>query len=224
MQIPEWLLAILALATVAIWVVRERRRRRVERRRFVRGYRFPDSVDRRLAVIEPDWTAHQREQAWSALREFFIAWQRSDGRRVALPSRSVERAWRAFANETSAYADFCKAAFGQPIEPLEAQPFGQDPATDEALRRCWWQTCRDQRIDPRRPGHLPLLFAVDFYLMAIGGLHYTMAPPRDDRGDDGITPVGLLGDGDPDADRYSAADGDAPADGDGGHDGGGDGD
>ena len=70
MQIPEWLLAILALATVAIWVVGERRRRRVERRRFVRGYRFPDSVDRRLAVIEPDWS-HIGPDAYTVTRDAF---------------------------------------------------------------------------------------------------------------------------------------------------------
>ena len=43
---------------------------------------------------------------------------------------------------------------------------------NSGLRRCWWQACREEHIDPRKPTRLPLLFALDARLGIAGGFTY----------------------------------------------------
>lgn len=40
------------------------------------------------------------------------------------------------------------------------------------LRRCWWQCCKDENINPRKPTRLPALFALDAKLGIADGFKY----------------------------------------------------
>jgi hypothetical protein len=67
---------------------------------------------------------------------------------------------------------------------------GKDRQGNAGLRRCWWWTCREEHIDPRRPTRLPLLFALDAKLGIADGFFYTPDCSALRRGDDGsgVTP------------------------------------
>jgi hypothetical protein len=49
---------------------------------------------------------------------------------------------------------------------------GSAKISNAGLRRCWWHTCREEHIDPRKPTRLPLLFALDAKLGIPGGFRY----------------------------------------------------
>lgn len=44
--------------------------------------------------------------------------------------------------------------------------------TNAGLRRVWWQCCKEENIDARKPSRLPLLFALDAKLGIAGGFFY----------------------------------------------------
>jgi hypothetical protein len=107
------------------------------------------------------------------LKQFFRAYHRSRYRQVAMPSQAVDDLWHEFILYTKAYDDFCRKAFGRFLHHTPAAVLRpQQKKTNEGLRRVWWQACREERIDPRAPATLPLLFAIDTNLAIPNGYRY----------------------------------------------------
>lgn len=46
--------------------------------------------------------------------------------------------------------------------------------SNTGLRRCWWYTCREENLDPRKATRLPLLFAIDAKLKIKNGFRYAL--------------------------------------------------
>jgi hypothetical protein len=72
---------------------------------------------------------------------------------------------------TRAYEAWCSAAFGNLLHHTPAEVLGRDPMRNDGLRRTWYWACKEESIDPRKPGRLPLL-ALDKKFAVAGGYRY----------------------------------------------------
>lgn len=175
MRLPDWL-PLAAIASGIAGAMAWGRWRRGVAREVVLGYRFPAFLRARLQAAYPQLGEAQLEQVERGLRQFFVASASARGRFVAMPSKVVDALWHEFILHTRAYEAFCRRAFGKVLHhtPAEAMPAGAT-ARDRrfaGLRRAWYWSCKDEGIDPRQPGRLPLLFALDAALAIPGGYRY----------------------------------------------------
>ena len=90
-----------------------------------------------------------------------------------MPSKVVDTLWHEFILYTRGYEMFCRRAFGRLLHHTPAEAMRRrHGAQQEGLRRAWRYACLEERIDPRKPGRLPLLFALDALLAIEGGYRY----------------------------------------------------
>lgn len=101
----------------------------------------------------------------TATRQWFEVHVRQRKRRwpLGLPSVAVRRCWESMAADPG-YPDFCHQVFGEVLPVAVSMP---------STPRTWDAACHAERIDARRPAHLPVLFLVDQTLRVPGGLSYT---------------------------------------------------
>jgi len=142
------------------------------RRRFIREATFPRFLGAKLLAQYPQLQPRDVELVLHGLRQFFIAYLRSRRQFVAMPSRVVDAAWHEFILHTRAYEAWCNAAFGNLLHHTPAEVLGRDPKRNDGLRRTWYWACKEESIDPRKPGRLPLLFALDRKFAIAGGYSY----------------------------------------------------
>jgi hypothetical protein len=222
-----------AVAGGAIVYALLRRWREAQREQFIRSYTLPLGLYRSVRQRRPALGDKEMQLANRALRQFFLAYLKGGFRYVSMPSQLADELWHEFILNTRAYGDFCRRAFGRMLHHTPATALGADRRHNEGLRRCWWQACKEEQLDPRRPTRLPLLFALDAKVDLAGGFRYSLAPAfaastaRGDSGSDGATTysVGDFSDSSIDGCTDGFGDGDGCGDGSdgGGGDGGGDG-
>lgn len=162
---------ILALMAYAIL----RGLRRARRRRFIDAFEFPAYLHAKLREARPGITREQEAVVFDALRQYFHACRLAGGRFVSMPSRAVDDAWHAFILSTRAYRGFCDRAFGRFLHHTPAEAMRTPTVAGDGIRRAWDLCCRLQKIDPRTPAALPLLFAVDAALGIPDGYRYDLA-------------------------------------------------
>lgn len=151
------------------WAWRVRR----ERLAFINGYQFPPGLFDRLARKRPDLKQEERRQVDAALRQYFRAYLNSGFKFVSMPSQLADDLWHEFILYTRNYQNFCKKAFGRFLHHTPAVVLS--PAqrkSNVGLRRVWWQACKEEGIDPRKPSRLPVLFALDGNLNIADGFLY----------------------------------------------------
>lgn len=222
---PALLLAfvIVAIVAFALW----RRNIRLERERFIRDYNWPKGLLDRLAKRRPEFSLKDRALVARGLRQFFLAYLRSRGRFVSMPSQAVDDLWHEFILYTKGYDEFCRQAFGGFLHHTPAVVLGDDQQSNAGLRRCWYWCCREENIDPRNASRLPLLFALDAKLGIADGFRYAPDCKALQPGQSGSTHCGGdLGSGDGSdggsGDAASSDGSDGGGDGGGGCGGGGD--
>ena len=142
------------------------------RRQFIREARLPSFLVPTLREAYPQLSAGDADLVLRGLRQFFLAYLRSDKRFVAMPSQVVDVAWHEFILHTRAYEAWCAAAFGKLLHHTPAEVLGRDPKRNDGLRRAWFWACKEESIDPRKPSRLPLLFALDKKFDIPGGYSY----------------------------------------------------
>lgn len=107
------------------------------------------------------------------LLQFFLAYLMSGRKYVAMPSQVADDLWHDFVLYTRDYQAFRQKAFGGFLHHTPAvAPKHAQRSSNAGLRRVWWYSCKDEGIDPYRPAHLPLLFALDAQLNIAGGFRY----------------------------------------------------
>lgn len=142
--------------------------------RYINDYRYPSGVFRRLQKKRPDLSAQDCELVGLALKQFFLAYLKSGRRFVSMPSQAADDLWHEMILYTKAYQYFCRKAFGRFLHHTPAAALGSVRATNAGLRRCWWHACREERLNPRTPARLPLLFGLDDRLHIADGFHYVL--------------------------------------------------
>jgi hypothetical protein len=157
------------LAALVFWW----RWRRLARTEFIRTYAFPPGLMDRLGKRRPGLSDKDRHLVSRGLRQFFLAYLKGGRQFVSMPSQAADDLWHEFILYTRHYEAFCKQAFGGMLHHTPAVVLGADKRDNAGLRRVWWQCCKEENIDPRKPSRLPLLFALDAKLGIVDGFHYT---------------------------------------------------
>jgi hypothetical protein len=195
-------LAILAGGGLAAFLQHHRRRARLA------TYPFPDHIVRRVQAAYPHLSPAECETVMRGLRQFFaVALAAGRRRRVSMPSQAVDTAWHEFILSTRAYQDFCFQVMGRFLHHTPAEAMRSPIDAQAGIRRSWRLACKDEGLDPKAPGRLPLLFAIDAQLAIPGGFTYALdcrqAGARGDAAADGsvycashIGSCGSGGDGD----------------------------
>ena len=142
------------------------------RRQFIREARLPPFLIGKLRAAHPQLSRRDAELVLRGLRQFFMAYLRSNLKFVAMPSRVVDTAWHEFILHTQGYQTWCQAAFGGMLHHSPAEVLGKDARRNDGLRRTWYWACKEESIDPRNPARLPLLFALDIKFAIADGFHY----------------------------------------------------
>ncbi|WP_445371182.1 glycine-rich domain-containing protein [Methylomonas sp. HW2-6] len=158
-----------------------------------------------------------------ALRQFFRAYLESDCQFVSMPSQLVDDLWHEFILYTREYRRFCFRAFGSFMHHTPAITLGKDRKDNTGLRRVWFYACELEKIKPRHPVRLPLLFAIDQQFNIANGFFYTLDCQALQNGDgaENFAPLHCGGDFystdfDGSIDGIADASGDGGGDGDGG--------
>lgn len=151
-----------------------RANQRYKRAAFIREYRWPPGLLDKLAAHRKGFTRKETALVSQGLRQFFLAYLESGRKYVAMPSQAADDLWHEFILYTREYQEFCKRAFGGMLHHTPAVALAPErKATNEGLRRVWWQCCKQETIDPVKPTRLPLLFALDTKLKIANGFVYT---------------------------------------------------
>jgi hypothetical protein len=148
--------------------------RRYRRKRFIDEFDFPLYLRRKLREVRPGLTREHEDLVLDGLRQYFQACRIAGRRFVSMPSQAVDDAWHAYILSTRAYRDFCDQAFGRFLHHTPAEAMKSPTIASEGIRRAWWLTCRMEKIDPKAPAALPLLFAVDERLGIADGFRYNL--------------------------------------------------
>ncbi|WP_031434279.1 glycine-rich domain-containing protein [Methylomarinum vadi] len=157
------------LIFLVVVVHRRRMRYRVD---FIRTYTFPPGLYDKLQKRRPELSPKDCQLVGRALRQFFLAYLKGGCRFVSMPSQVVDDLWHELILYTRHYDAFCKRAFGRFLHHTPAIVLGKNRQNNTGLRRVWWQTCREENIDPRKPSRLPLLFDIDKRLNIADGFVY----------------------------------------------------
>jgi hypothetical protein len=171
----KWFPALL-LAVLGGLLVRFLWRRWAERGReqFVKDYRFPPGLARKLRDTYPHLSEGQAEMVLRELRSFFHVARAARGQMVSMPSQAVDVAWHEFILFTRGYRQFCRRALGRFLDHTPAEHMQSPRSAQVGLRRTWLQACRLEGIDPRKPERLPMLFALDGLLQIPDGFRYAL--------------------------------------------------
>jgi hypothetical protein len=211
-------LLVLAIVALLLWL----KLRQVRRAEFIRRQPFPKGLYAALRKTQPQLSERDCALVGQALRQFFLAWLHSGFKPISMPSKAADELWHAFILDTRAYQAWCDSAFGRFFHHSPAATLSPGtPRLNEGLRRCWWQCCRADNIDPRAPARLPLLFAIDTKLHIVGGFHYNLPRVQTGSGDGGGGDSGVTVECFADSRIDGTTDGLGDGSGDGGGDGGG---
>jgi hypothetical protein len=179
----------LLLGFTALWLWQQRVAYR--REAFIREFVLPQGLFEQLRKQRPGLDLKQCQLVAHALRQFFLAHLKSGRRYVSMPSQVADELWHEFILHTRHYEVFCRGAFGRFLHHTPAVAVGGDEKAAAGLRRCWWQVCREEHINPRSPTRLPLLFALDAKLGVAGGFVYALdcrlGVRREGQGDGGTS-------------------------------------
>lgn len=164
---------LIAALTVGIALYWWRRALLRHRLAFIKNYTFHTAIVSRLRKKRPELSAEQTTLVLRGLKDYFHLCALAGRRRlVAMPSQVVDDAWHEFILFTRAYEAFCGKALGRYLHHTPAEAMGGRERVQESLRRAWRLACAKERIDPKKPTRLPLLFALDGLLGIADGFHY----------------------------------------------------
>lgn len=183
------MLALVAMMTIALLVMLGLWRRSV-REACIRETLLPPGLLDTLSSPFPALSLKDRQLVARGLRKFFLAQLKAGRKPVAMPSRVVGALWTAFAQRGAAYESYCRQSIGRVLPVTAPVALSADGAANAGLRRCWWNACKEENLNPSAPTRMPLLFALDAKLKIEHG-HYYFADDaarlrrlrRDDGGD-----------------------------------------
>lgn len=164
------IIAVLFALLTLLW----RRWRQAARADYIRTYTFPPGLYEKLRKRRPELSLKDCQLTGQALRQFFLAYLQGGCRFVSMPSQVADDLWHEMILYTRFYERFCNRAFGRFLHHTPAVVLSKNRQDNAGLRRAWWQACRQENIDPRKPSRLPLLFAIDKKLNIGGGFVYAL--------------------------------------------------
>ncbi len=122
----------------------------------------------------PQLSETQQTLVFDALRDYFYICHQANGKMVAMPSQVVDDAWHEFILSTRFYLRFCQKAFGRFLHHTPTEAMTTPTLAQEGIKRAWRLACAKEKIDPKTPEQLPLLFAIDSQLAIENGFIYQL--------------------------------------------------
>ena len=180
MNLSLLLLAGLVLLPAVLLLRRGRLR---ARERFIQSYAFPQRLSRKLVERYPHLSEQQAAQAVLGLRQYFQLCRQAKRQLVAMPSQAVDLLWHEFILHTRQYQQFCQQGIGHFLHHVPSEAMRSPTVAQQGIRRAWRLACARERIAPRAPQRLPLLFALDAELAIADGFRYSLNC-REGRGGD----------------------------------------
>jgi hypothetical protein len=174
------LLAALLIAALLLGWAGWSKRRSVGR---LEAFSFPPYLRAKLHATYPHLTERQSERVLRGLKQYFAMVILARGKRVAMPSQSVDVAWHEFILSTRAYADFCNKVIGRFVHHTPAEAMAGPTQAQADIRRAWALACRLEKISTTQPSRLPLIFALDASLKIPNGFTYRRDCTRVGAGD-----------------------------------------
>lgn len=151
-----------------------RRSRRARQRAYINNYRFHSSIKDKVREKYPHLGDAQLEMVLEGLREYFHLCHTAKRRMVAMPSQAVDVAWHEFILFTRSYKKFCDKAIGRFLHHTPTVAMKSPTLAQEGIKRSWRLACAKEKIDPKTPTRLPLLFAIDGLLSIPDGFTYNL--------------------------------------------------
>jgi hypothetical protein len=169
MVVPAVIVAAAAAGATVFW----RRWRNAARADYIRTYAFPLGLFEKLRRKRPELSLKDCQLVGQALRQFYLAYLKSNFGYVSMPSQVTDDLWHELILYTKEYESFCTRAFGRFLHHTPAVVLGSQRKANQGLRRVWWYACVEENINPKKPTRLPLLFAIDAKLNIADGFRYS---------------------------------------------------
>ena len=167
----EWLF-IGAAGVVSYGIYRHRTVNR--RAELIENYEFPDTIARKIMARYPHLDETETAQILQGLREYFQVCNVAGRRMVSMPSQAVDVAWHEFILFTRKYQKFCDQALGRFLHHTPAEAMAAPTQAQTGIKRAWRIACAREKINPKQPERLPLLFGLDVELNIADGFRYTL--------------------------------------------------
>ena len=171
---PFFLIAPPLAIGLLAWAGTRAGRRGRRRAAYIADFDYQRLLDKRLAQRRPDLDADQRREVLAGLAQWFEVCRQAGRRPVSMPSQAADNAWHEFILFTRNYQAFCRQALGRFLHHVPAEAMASPTQGTTGIRRTWRLACRLEGIDPRKPGRLPLLFALDAALSLRDGFRYQL--------------------------------------------------
>lgn len=167
---PFGIFFIICILLALAWAFRNYTR--AQRQRFVRGYNFPARLEQALNKKYPHLSEEQQRRVIAGLRSYFQVCQLAGRRNLAMPSQAVDVAWHEFILFTRLYKEFCRKALGRFLHHVPAEAMSSPETAQKGIKNAWQYACKLEGINPKKPQHLPTLFAIDAELDIPDGFRY----------------------------------------------------
>ena len=154
-----------------VWYCRNRTAKRAE---LIDAYQFPVNISQKVLAKYPDLSPEQVDRVMRGLREYFHICNIGGRRMISMPSQVVDIAWHEFILFTKLYKTFCRRSLGRFIHHTPAEAMDCATTAQKGIKRAWRISCYREKIDPKTPARLPLLFALDTDLGITDGFRYTL--------------------------------------------------
>ena len=166
------IITIIAFAVFA-WFY-EKKNRKKRQLRFIQKYKIPKPIMDRFKEKYQKLSTEEASLVNKALMDYFYLCNMANGKMVSMPSRVVDDLWHEFLLFSSVYASFCKKAFGRFLHHIPDEAMPSKKSNNEGMKRAWQLICQKERINPKFPEKMPLLFAIDSMLNIDNGIKYSL--------------------------------------------------
>lgn len=144
------------------------------RKGFIKKYKFPEKIGEEIKKEYPHLTDNDIYVVISALKEFFLAFNESNYKKIGMPSKVVDLAWHHFILFTKDYEAFCQNAFGRFFHHVPSIKKENEKAGSSMLINTWMASCSLAGESSTTINRLPLLFSIDETLKIENGYHYDL--------------------------------------------------
>jgi len=176
---------------------------KARRKQFILDYAFRAGIRSKMREKYPELQDSDFRQIETALKDYFVMNLLAGGgsgtnriarkpradKVIAMPSKIVDDYWHEFILFTREYHEFCMKAFGGYLHhtPNQGMP---NNIVQRSVKNAWRYACQLQKMDPKSPTQLPLIFAIDDLLRIEGGNSYSLSA---DASDGNVNHIGCSG-------------------------------
>lgn len=170
----DWFSVAVVVVTLFIVMSWHRKSHRSKQLKYIKSYSFDKPLKDKISEKYPHLSSKEINQVFRALRDYFWMCNTAKRKMVAMPSQVVDDAWHEFILFTRSYQAFCKKGLGRFLYHTPTQAMSSPTIALEGIKRAWRLACAKEKINPRVPKKLPLIFEIDSILNIQNGFKYSL--------------------------------------------------